>query len=113
MSQNDRRQAIDDYKNRPLDAGVFAVRCAATGAVWVGANPDLGAARNALWFLLRSGRQRNPTLQAAWHTHGESGLTLDVLEKLDESTLAADVADELKRRLLHWCEALGAERLLR
>lgn len=109
----DRRAAIDAYKSRPLNAGIFLVRCEATGAVWVGANADLDAARNALFFLLRAGTQRNPTLQAAWREHGEAAIRFDVVDVLDVDTPPAQVADELKRRQRDWVTRSHGEMLLR
>ena len=113
MGDSARKQAIEAYKNRPRNAGVFAVRCAPTGAVWVGMNPDLDAARSALWFLLRSGRQRNPSLQAAWNTHGEAAISMEILETLEPELAQSLVSDELKRRQKYWAAELGAETLLR
>lgn len=113
MGKFDRKQAIEEYKSRPLNAGVFGVRCAATGGVWVGANPDLDAARNALWFLLRSGRQRNPSLQAAFNAHGEGAFVFEVLETLEPDMPDVQVADELKRKQREWAAQERAEVLLR
>jgi hypothetical protein len=113
MSGDSRRQAIDAYKQRPADRGVFAIRCAATQRVWVGAVPDLGAAHNAMWFMLRGGRQRNPSMQQDWKAHGETSFTFEVLERLDPEMSLDFAMDELKRQQKVWLARLGAEAILR
>ncbi len=48
------------------------MRCDSTGHAWVGASRDLNAARNGLWFMLRTGSNRNAELQAEWKSTGNS-----------------------------------------
>ena len=88
------------------------MRCSASGRVWVGASPNLHAARNSTWFLLRHGDHRDAALQADWRTLGEHAFFFDVLE-----TLAADVApvlvpELLKEKRRDWAARLGAGVLL-
>jgi hypothetical protein len=99
-----RKQAIQAYKNRPPDRGVFAVRCAATPQVWVGASMDLPAARNAIWFMLRLGRHRDAALQAAFNAHGEDAFRFEVLERLDENAEPLSVEDLLKQKTRQWAD---------
>lgn len=109
----DKKQAIDAYKNRLPNRGVFMVSCAPTGERWVGGSHDLDATRNATWFLLRSGRNRNTSLQAAWNTHGESSFRFDVVDAFDPEAPMVDVAGELRRRTRACAADRGALVLLR
>ena len=52
-SKADRRQIASEFKDRKVPQGIFAIRCAASGQVWVGSSPNLDAARNSNWFQLR------------------------------------------------------------
>jgi len=108
-----RKQAIQDYKNRPPDRGVFAVRCAASGQVWVGASMDLTPSHNAIWFALRLGRHRNAALQAAFLAHGEGSLHFEILERLDKDMEPMAVRDLLTVKTRHWAEQYDAPILLR
>jgi hypothetical protein len=50
-------------------------------------------------------------LQDAWNTHGESGLTFEVLEVVnDDNALLIPVL--LKERLAHWTAQLNAQKLI-
>ena len=64
--------ALQEYKTRTAARGAFAVRCVTTGKVGVGASPNLDAARNRIWFMLRTGHHRDHVLQAEWSSYGES-----------------------------------------
>lgn len=114
MDRTARRQAVRDYREATRPAGVFCVRCAATGAVFVDSSPNLAAQHNSLWFALRMGSARNRTLQAAWRDHGEAAFTFEVLETIDDPDLTPlDRADLLKSRAAHWRSELGALSALR
>mgnify|MGYP000022196384 CR=1 FL=1 len=113
-TRNHRRALMRDYKEREVPAGVYAVRCIPTGAVWVGGVPDVSTRRNGLWFTLRMGGHSCAGLQAAWKTHGEAAFAFEVLEVLDDKDLGRlGKASLLAERRAHWQAALGAEGLLR
>lgn len=112
MTASDRKTAIDEYKNRKPHRGVFAVRCSATGHVWVGASPNLDAARNSTWFTLRTGAHRDAALQAAWRAHGEESFRYEILEELDEDILPMSVPGLLKEKKRAWASKEGAHPLL-
>jgi hypothetical protein len=103
-----RKEAIKEYKERKIPQGVFAVRCAATGRVWVGSSLNIDATRNSTWFQLRLGLHRERSLQQEWNEHGEPAFQYEVLEKLKDDVLPMSVKDLLKEKLAHWAGQLGA-----
>ena len=107
----DKKEAIRKFKERKPLRGAFAVRCRATGHVWVGAFPDLYAMQNRHWFSLRMGGHRDPQLQQEWNTHGEQAFEFEVLEKLDEDVSPMAISDLLKEKKLSWAAKLGARTL--
>ena len=112
--KNDRRALMRDYKEREVRAGIYAVRCAPTGEVWVGGAPDVSTRRNGVWFSLRMGGHSCPSLQAAWKVHGDAAFAFEVLEVLDDGKLERlGKAALLAERRQHWLATLNAERLLR
>ncbi|WP_431016128.1 GIY-YIG nuclease family protein [Bradyrhizobium pachyrhizi] len=108
MKTQDRKQAIADYKKRPSVAGVFAIRCRATGEVWVGQALDLDKIENRIWFTLRMGSHRNTELQRAWTAHGADHFSLETLERIEDEELAYVRDTLLKERVQHWRAALDA-----
>ncbi|MCT2401125.1 GIY-YIG nuclease family protein [Novosphingobium mangrovi (ex Huang et al. 2023)] len=111
MDRKDRKAALAAYRERKTEPGVFALRCVASGEVWVGRAQDLPAIRNRIFFTLRQGANPHRKLQAAWNAHGEEGLVFEVLEILDPEKLELAFERELKDRHAHWMERLGATRL--
>lgn len=108
MATGDRKAAIAAYKQRKIDAGIYAVRCLPTGQVWVGATPNLAAIQNRIWFSLRHGDSSFRTLQAAWKEHTRDDFIFEELERLDEEAAAYRQADLLKQRAAYWREKLTA-----
>jgi hypothetical protein len=110
-SQGTRRKAaIAAFKERKVEAGIYAVRCSGSGQAWVGRSPTIDTVRTRLWFMLRTGGNSHPELQAAWDAHGEGSFSFEVLERLDEEqTVTPYIRDAtLKERMAHWREELGA-----
>lgn len=107
--KENRKAALAAYKERKSVAGVFAVRCGAAGAVWVGGAPDLDKIQNRLWFQLKMGGCPHRSLQAAWSTHGAESLAFEIVEPLEDEELAFARAAALKGRVAHWVAALRAE----
>jgi hypothetical protein len=108
MKTADRKAAITAYKERKVEAGVFALRCKATGEVWVGQAVDLGTIRNRLWFTLGHGSHPVRTLQTAWNAQGGESFMFEELERIaaDQPAYARDAA--LQDRLGHWLAELKA-----
>lgn len=108
MNRDDRKAAIAAYKERKVPAGIYAVRCGAAPAPWIGAAPNLDMIRNRIWFTLRHGSHANRAMQAAWRSHGEASFSLEILEVLPEEEVAYVRGRLLTERLAHWRAELDA-----
>lgn len=109
MRHEDRRAAVAAYKERKVVAGIYLVRCLASGESWVGQAPDLSTIQNRVWFTLRHGGHRGRSLQAAWNAYDEDAFAFEELERLDDKALEAGRERVIKARLAHWCAELGAQ----
>lgn len=107
MKSGDRKAAIAAYKERKSLAGIYAVRCGASGQVWVGQTLDLDKIQNRIWFTLRLGSNSNRDLQSAWTAHGADAFTFEPLEALEEEDLPYVRDALLKERAIHWRSILN------
>ena len=108
MTTEQRKEAIRKFKEKKPLLGAFAIRCTATGQVWVGASRNLDATRNGSWAFLRNGGHPDKSLQREWNIHGEPAFEYEILEKLDEDLPPIAIADHLKESKRRWVERLGA-----
>jgi hypothetical protein len=108
MKSDDKKVAIAAYKKRESAAGIFAVRCAASGQAWVGQTLNLDTIQNRIWFSLRMGSHTNRDLQSAWAAHGADAFTFEPLELLEEEELPYVRDTLLKERAFHWRTALNS-----
>ena len=112
MTASNRKALLQAYKEKPACPGVFALRCTASGQVWVQSTPNLDSHSNRIWFALRQGAHRNAAAQAAWNQHGAETFAYEVLECIAVPDLEPYVlAARLKERTLHWRNELGAPAL--
>src|SRR5215467_2791644 len=109
MDKAQKRAAVAAYKEQKAQAGVFVVRCAATGEAWVGATPTLGTIQTRLWFVFKQGASTHPDAQTAWNKHGEASFSFEPLETYNEETAALMQREWLKDRAAHWRTGLGAK----
>ena len=103
-----RKAAVEDYKRKPVIAGVFAVICSATGEVWVGTSRHIETAKNGLWFALRMGTSPFKSLQAVWSAHQPEDFRFETLDLLPADLSPTACKDELARRLALWTARLQA-----
>lgn len=108
-----RKALLRAYKERKVEAGIYAVRCVATGEAWVGATPDLSTRQSGVWFSLRLGSHRDKSLQTAWNAHGPDAFAFEAVEAVDIEGLDRFGRDSrLKERRQHWIAALNARGLM-
>ncbi len=106
-----RKDLINAYKERKPKAGIFAVRCAPTGDVWIGESRNLDAQQNSVWFTLRNGSHINRAIQSVWNAQGADAFAFEVLETLPEEGTPYVLASMLRERSRHWLAELKAVRL--
>ena len=108
-----RKALLRAYKERKVEAGIYAVRCVATGEAWVGATPDLSTRQSGVGFSLRLGSHRDKSLQTAWNAHGPDAFAFEAVEAVDTEGRDRFGRDSrLKERRQHWIAALNARGLM-
>ena len=112
QSKESRREAARNFKEQKVLAGAYAVRCAATGNVWVGTSRNLDATKNGCWFMLRSGSHQEKSLQAEWDARCEQDFEYEVLETLGDDVHPLNAAALLKETKIAWVARLSATPLL-
>ena len=113
MADQRKRDLIRAYKETKPQRGACAVRCSATGQVWVMASTNLEAQQRSIWFMLKSGSHVNRALQQAWNTEGEQAFHFEILATLDDAE-RSDYAlkADLKALETTWLEKLHAMKLV-
>ena len=108
-----RKALLREYKERKVEAGIYAVRCLITDQAWIGSTADLSTRQNGIWFSLRLGSHREKSLQAAWTAHGAEAFAFEAVEAIDVEGLDRFGRDSrLKERRQHWIAALNATGLM-
>ncbi len=111
MDNARKKELAREYKEKKQVFGIYALRCAPAGKVWVGASRNLDREENRSLFMLRGEGHPNKEMQALWKAHGEKAFTFELLEEVkDENALLIDGL--LKDRTAHWLKTLGAEKVI-
>jgi hypothetical protein len=81
---NGRKALVRDYKDRKVEPGIYAVRCVATGEVWVGGTPELSTRQNGVWFSLRQGSHVSPPCRRPGTPTARRPSCFETLEVIDD-----------------------------
>lgn len=103
---DNRRELKNRYKNRTVTGGVFCIRCAGNGHVWLKSAPDLRGQRNKFEFSVLNNSCPEPGMREEWKTYGPQSFSFAVLEELQkkETQSDAEFAEDLKTLLELWRE---------
>lgn len=112
MDKQERKAAAAAWKERKAPAGIYALRCTASGECWVGRASDLEAMEKRLLFSVRMASTPHRTLLAAARTHGGAAFAFERLELFEDEDAGPELRDALlKKRADVWREELGAQAL--
>lgn len=112
MRAEDRKAAVAAYKERKVEAGIYAVRCVPSEEVWVGSAPDLSTIQNRLWFELRQGKHSQPSLQQAWDAYGSDAFIFETVDRLTEDQQSGYIRSAAIKQLhLDWIAELNGTRI--
>ena len=111
MDKKDRKAKLADFKERKPAAGIYAIRCTASGETWVGSAPDLSTIGNRHWFTLRQGQHRQRDLQQAWTANGEAAFAFEIVETFADDGSAPASFGALRDRVQQWANRLEAQSL--
>jgi len=107
MDNARKKELLQSAKEQPQRQGIYAIRCAVSGEVWVAKAADLDKRKTGLWFQLNLGGWPGKSLQAAWNAHGEAAFSFVELEEVsDDNELL--LPSLLKEREAHWRQELNA-----
>lgn len=102
-----REELLREYQERPPQYGVFAVRNAKTGEVWVGTSKNIDVQQNGLWVRLKGKMLVNKDVQASWNKHSEASFSYSILERITEQD--PHIIERLMpERAAAWRAQLGA-----
>lgn len=107
VDKSRRQELLQQFSERPPQNGVFAMRNAKTGEVWVGHSKNIDKQQNSLWTRLSGPPSSNVDVQAAWKAHGADAFSYEILERFSETD--PYVLERLRsERAEHWRAELKA-----
>lgn len=98
MKPENRKELINQYKERKLIGGICAIHNTVSGKRLISAETDIEAFKNRFQFSLRSNTCMSFKYQRDWLSNGAQSFVLEVLEVLEkkEEQSVEDYVEELK-----------------
>ena len=84
MGTKSNKQLKDEYKPKKFRIGIFQVRNAINGKIFVGSSINLDAIWNRIKVEVKFGGHRNEKLQNDWKEFGEENFVFEVLSEIEE-----------------------------
>jgi len=106
VSKEERARLLEQYKDIPIESGVYQIRNTINGKLLVDTTPNLKSL-NGRVTSLNMGSYPNKELQKEWTEYGENAFVMEVLEVLKPSDNPfVVVKDELKKLQEKWIDKL-------
>ncbi|BBI33748.1 GIY-YIG nuclease family protein [Cohnella abietis] len=106
VQKADRAKLVQQYKEIPIEAGVYQIRNTVNGKIFLNSTFNLKSI-NGRVITLKLGTDNNRELQKDWNELGEQAFVFEVLEVLKKSDNPFVVPkDELKKMLDSWFDKL-------
>ncbi|HWI47955.1 MAG TPA: GIY-YIG nuclease family protein [Rummeliibacillus sp.] len=101
-----KKELKEEYKEMPIQAGVFKITNKENGKVYIGSFNNLKRL-NGLKFMLRTNTFTNPLLQNEWNEFGTDAFTIETVEMLKKPEEGYfDEKKELEKLEQKWIEQL-------
>lgn len=97
MENNRKKQLKDAYKNSKPSMGVYQIKNAVTGKIYIGITQNLKGTMNGNLFKLDAGMFKDRELQQEWNKYGKNEFEQTILAELDyeENEVKTDYAEDL------------------
>jgi DNA-binding CsgD family transcriptional regulator len=109
MSNINKKDIINNYKQREIEMGIIQIYNTVNGYSYVDISTDLYKPFESIKFQLNMGKVKFKKLQEDWAAFGEDAFELKVVEKLkpNEGSTDKEKVDDLKELLNMWIESQG------
>ncbi len=84
------KELKNSYKDKPETGGIYLIRCAGSGQVWLKAAQNLQGRINRFNFSVLTGACPESDLRADWEKYGPQSFSLTVLEELQKGEKQTD-----------------------
>ena len=113
MDRDAKAEVKRRYKEEVHPKGIYCVKSAETGMIWVDSSNNLLSSENRLNFSLKTATLLNKELQAALKASTPESFEFEVLEIFDQDLTAYELRKLLKERRKYWQSKLSANSLYR
>ena len=98
MDKQKRKIMINDYKQRKIVGGVYAITNTPNGKMLLQTTSDIQGSQNRFEFSQMTGGCVSMQLQEDWKAYGADAFTFEILGQLEkkDTQTAEDFADDLK-----------------
>lgn len=109
----DKKEIIRKYKEQRAVGGVYAIKCAENGKLWLRGDTNLTGAENRYNFALMTGSCVAPKLATDWKKYGASAFSFVVLESITqgETQTQREFSDDVAALEQLWREKYSPDEL--
>ena len=90
MHEQSRKNLREQYKERTVVGGVFAIKNSANGRLYIDSTANLGGAQNRFEFMRHAGISFHFRLQEDWTRYGVDAFYFVILDELVKKTDQSD-----------------------
>ena len=82
MNPSRKKELVENYKQREIQGGVYAIRCGQNGKRMLDMTTDLAGAKNRLQFSINTKLCPHHLLKEDWQAYGADAFSFETVEAL-------------------------------
>ena len=108
-----RKELIENFKQRKKIGGVYTLKCAQVDGVYLGGTINLSGIKNRFEFSKMTDSCIHSCMSADWKKYGAQSFSIEVLEELEMSDTQTDKEFEEEVELMRnlWIEKLTSQNI--
>ena len=90
MEKLNKKERMEQYKNRKVIGGIYSIRCKDGGHQWIKSTKDLQGQKNRFDFFVSTEFCPEPGMSPDWKQYGAKSFTFEILEELEKGETQTD-----------------------
>ena len=111
MEKLNKKEKMEQYKNRTVIGGIYCIKCKDSGNQWIKSTKDLQGQKNRFGFFVSTEFCPEPGMSQDWKQYGAASFSFEILEELEKGETQTDkeFAEDIRVLLDIWKEKHSLE----
>ncbi|WP_373482966.1 GIY-YIG nuclease family protein [Acetobacterium sp.] len=106
METRSKKELKENYKNRTVVGGIYAIKCNGNDRIWTKSTKDMAGQKNRFGFSVAINSSPEPAMLEEWKQYGAKSFSFIVLEEIEkgEAQTEEEFSDDVATLFEIWID---------